>query len=314
MALSLVACASALAQPRTNTRRARDASTDVRDVPRDEGDDYNPPLDLDVPVVTLGDEGVTGDANDPDAPPDPLEQHPTIDDDRAAQRALGIDPAPAESDDERSGSIEGAALPTSPRIALEITSLSGRACVRALVRARVPFERVRYSMSGIATPVRILGAAGGVTWHASGDPGVHELMDCHLAVALVRFSAFLRSRGIREVRHLSIHRPATHAEVVRRPIQARHPGGLAIDAAIFVTDNGTTYNVQHDFRGRLGRAVCGPTARVPSAPAARFLRSLFCDAARRGHFQVLLSPNYNREHYNHFHLEVTRGVSWEFVR
>ena len=30
-------------------------------------------------------------------------------------------------------------------------------------------------------------------------------------------------------------------------------------------------------------------------------------------FNVVLTPNYNKPHANHFHLEVTRGVKWFLV-
>lgn len=209
---------------------------------------------------------------------------------------------------------EGATPSESPLRATEIGALSSRQCLRALVRARVPFERVRWGSSGMATPVVITGPIAGLLVHAGRGLAPRETMDCLLAVALVRYAGFLRARGIREVRHLSLHRPATPDEVARRPLLPRHPGGLAIDAAVFVRDDGTELNVTRDFHGHLGAPVCGPTARVSTAPEARALRAIFCDAAREGLFHVALSPNFNDEHRNHFHLEIARSVSWLFVR
>lgn len=209
---------------------------------------------------------------------------------------------------------EGPTVSESPLRATEIAALSPRQCLRALVRAGVPFERLRWGSSGMATPVVITGPIAGVFVRSGRGVPPRETMDCLLAVALVRYARFLRARGIREVRHLSLHRPATPAEVERRPLLPRHPGGLAIDAAVYVRDDGVELNVTRDFHGRLGAPVCGPSARVSPQPESLALRAIFCDAVREGLFHVALSPNFNDEHHNHFHLEITRSVSWLFVR
>ncbi len=209
---------------------------------------------------------------------------------------------------------EGEAFSESPLRATEIAALSPRQCLRALARARVPFERLRWGSSGMATPVVVTGPIAGILVHAGRGAAPRETMDCLLAVALVRYAGFLRAHGVREVRHLSLHRPATAAEVASRPLLPRHPGGLAIDAAVFVRDDGSELNVTRDFRGHLGDPVCGPTARVSNIPEARAIRAIFCDAVRDGLFHVALSPNFNDEHRNHFHLEIARSVSWLFVR
>lgn len=230
----------------------------------------------------------------------------------AAPRDASVTPSAADASVEELP--EGPAPSESPLRATEIAALSPKQCLRALVRAGVPFERVRWGSSGMATPVTITGPIAGVYVRAGRGQPPRETMDCLLAVALVRYARFLRARGIREVRHLSLHRPATPAEVARRPLLPRHPGGLAIDAAVFVRDDGVELNVTRDFHGRLGAPVCGPTARVSPQPEARALRAIFCDAVREGLFHVALSPNFNDEHHNHFHLEITRSVSWLFVR
>lgn len=213
------------------------------------------------------------------------------------------------------GAPEGPPVGTeAPMFAMETAALSRHACLRALVRARVPFAPVHSGMSGVAIPVIVTGPLGGVTVRAMRNRTVYEPMDCALALALLRFARVLRSHGVRELRHLSIRRPADETELRRHPFLARHLGGLAIDAAVFVLDDGTEYDVAREFHGQLGAPVCGPEARVLRTPGATLLRALFCDAARLGIFHVMLSPNYNDDHHNHFHLEVTRSVQWRFVR
>lgn len=239
-------------------------------------------------------------------------------DEATASRVLGRAeddlPDPIADEGERTGSAEGEPLPTSPQVAHEIAALSDRQCIRVLRRAGVAFEPSDRAQRGVAQPIFITGPIGGVTYRASGRRNIRELVDCRLAVALVRWSRMLRALSVREVVHLSTYRPPTESEAARNPVQTRHAGGMAIDAGVFVLDDGTNLSVLGDFHGRLGRPVCGPEARVPRHNGARLLRTIACDSARRGFFHVLLTPNFNVPHRNHFHLEVARQTSWQFVR
>lgn len=237
---------------------------------------------------------------------------------RAASRAVEEHtdddaPDPVADEGERSGSAEGEPLGDNAPLANELAALSDRACLRALQRARVPFERVNGSVGGVATPVRLRGAIGGVSYRSAERHEVNELMDCRLAAALVRFSRLVRALGVHEVVHYSTYRPAGRRAVESQPLQSRHPGGLAIDAAVFHFDDGRRLSILGSFHGHRGRPVCGPEARVPRDDEARVLRSVACDSARRGIFHVVLTPNHNAAHRNHLHLEVTRGVSWQYV-
>ena len=51
----------------------------------------------------------------------------------------------------------------------------------------------------------------------------------------------------------------------------------------------------------------------PATLEAVKLRSILCEAVSRRLFNVVLTPNYNRPHKNHFHLEVSAGVKWFLV-
>jgi len=223
-------------------------------------------------------------------------------------------PDPIADEGERTGSAEGEPLPPSPQAAHEIAALSDRQCVRLLRRAGVAFEPSPRAVLGVAQPIFVTGPIGGVSYRSSGRRQIRELMDCRLAIALVRWSRMLRALNVREVVHLSTYRPPTRAEAERNPVQTRHMGGMAIDAATFVRDDGTVLSVLSDFHGRLRRPVCGPEARVARNEGARVLRTIACDSARRGLFHVVLTPNFNVPHRNHLHLEVARGTSWQFVR
>ncbi len=258
---------------------------------------------VDGGAVSVPDGGLSSD--------DPVDEH-------IATHVLGSveqdRPDPTGDEGEVTGSAEGEPLPVAPQVALEIAALSDRQCIAAVRRAGISWTPSGRVQRGISQPIFVNGPIGGVTFRASGSRVIHELMDCRLAVALLRWSRQLRTLAIREVVHLSIYRPATESAVQRQPVQARHPGAMAIDAGVFVRDDGSTLSVLEHFRGALGHPVCGPEARVPRDERARVLRTIACDSARRGLFHVVLTPNFNEPHRNHLHLEVTRGVSWQYVR
>ncbi len=99
-------------------------------------------------------------------------------------------------------------------------------------------------------------------------------------------------------------------------IADRHHGGLALDAQKFHRKNGEWLVVRDDYHGRIGSETCGDRQRPPqpASAAAKELRSLVCEAVDAHLFNVLLTPNYNRAHFNHIHLEVKAGVKWFVVR
>ena len=73
-------------------------------------------------------------------------------------------------------------------------------------------------------------------------------------------------------------------------------------------------DVDHDFHGAIGARTCGDgAAPQPASHDADRLRALLCAAVDARLFNVVLTPNYNRPHKNHFHLEVTAGVAWFLV-
>jgi hypothetical protein len=89
----------------------------------------------------------------------------------------------------------------------------------------------------------------------------------------------------------------------------QHIGGLALDAARFIFKDGTFVDVDKHWNGAIGSATCGEKAAPrPATPDAIKLRTILCEAVDRRLFHIVLTPNLNRAHKNHFHLELTEGV------
>ena len=94
------------------------------------------------------------------------------------------------------------------------------------------------------------------------------------------------------------------------PPGTRHPAGLAIDVGVLLKRDGTRLSVAQHFHGRIGAASCGAGAVVAKSWQARELRSIVCEARDLGLFTYVLTPNYNRDHADHFHMEIRPGVRW----
>jgi len=175
---------------------------------------------------------------------------------------------------------------------------------------------IRESASSVLAPVRLTGPLHGVVFRSDArEPAratsPYEIADCRLVLALDDFAQILSRHDIVEVRHYSMYRPPKSSDGT---IGTRHPGALAIDAGRFIDRAGVELDVDRDFHGAIGAKTCGEGAAPrPATDAALALRAILCETVDARLFNVVLTPNYNRPHNNHFHLEVTAGVTWFLV-
>ena len=171
---------------------------------------------------------------------------------------------------------------------------------------------------GVMAGVRLTGPIKGVTFKTrlsdeQRESTPWEIADCRLVLALDDFADVLVAHDIVEVRHYSMHRVAPKSWPANK-VGSQHFGGLAIDAAIFTTKDGVKMDVNDDFFGRIGAKTCGPDG-VPRKKTEKSvaLRAILCETAAKRIFNVILTPNHNRPHRNHFHLDVTPGAKWFIV-
>ena len=200
--------------------------------------------------------------------------------------------------------------------AYRYAALSQVDCEAELKKRGIAFARE--PARGVLAPVRLAGPLQGVVFRtdladAARATSPWELADCRLVLSLDDLAAILKQHDVVEVRHYSMYRPppASWPEDRRG---ARHNGGLALDAARFVGKDGSVLDVDKHFHGAIGAKTCGPGAAPrPATAEAVKLRAILCEVVDRRLFNVVLTPNYNRPHKNHFHLEVTEGVTWFLV-
>lgn len=186
---------------------------------------------------------------------------------------------------------------------LGYAALDRDACEGELRKRGVSFTRAE-DTPGVRAPIRITGPLHGVAVHSPLPPAQRarsraDLVDCRLAIALDDFAAVVSQRGIVEIIHLSAYRSKTEGGCTVKYPGEQHCAALAVDVASFVKKDGTKLVVERDFHGKVGSLTC-----ATGAPPPNELWDIACEAAGK-QFQVVLTPNWNAEHRNHFHLELT---------
>ncbi|WP_437971505.1 extensin family protein [Sorangium sp. So ce260] len=242
--------------------------------------------------------------------------------------------------------------------------LSSDACDREMKRRGIPHAPAARGAPLVDRPVRITGALHGVTFRGDGvaksrSISPFDIADCRLVLALDDLAAFLATRGVTEVVHVSMHRPAPAGTAAPKPkpkkaqkapakpaagkkapkgaakgakpaAKAAKPGarapqkpaaaparpsqhalGLAIDVAAFVKADGARLDVKTDWHGAIGAPPCGPGSepKEPS-PHALELREIICAVHTSGLFNVVLTPNANEAHADHFHFDIKRDAHY----
>ncbi len=204
--------------------------------------------------------------------------------------------------------------------AYRYANLDAEGCYQELEKRQLPLRREEKSWRGMTAPIRFTGPINGVVFRtdlleSERATSPYEVFDCRLALALDDFSRILHAEGITEAVLSSAYRPPPRSASPDDEQGKRHAGGLAVDIHRFAREDGTWLKVERDFHGRIGTKVCARAAAAPShiTPEAALLRRLVCRASEQRLFQLVLTPNYDRAHRNHFHLGLTAGVRWFIV-
>ena len=211
--------------------------------------------------------------------------------------------------------------------------LSPKACRQRLHEHHVDFETPNRDTPLVTTPIVLRGPIEGVRIAPRWSKGasVKAVMDCHLAVALIDAAKVAKQLGIREILFYSTYRPLkappkkcakgragrrcrqrkkAYAKA-RRSQVSQHRFGRAIDIGWLVTAEGETLDVLESFERRSGVPPCSYT---PKTEASRLMTDFACRIHRLRIFNVMLTPNANKAHHNHFHFDITPKASWYIIR
>jgi hypothetical protein len=167
-------------------------------------------------------------------------------------------------------------------------------CKDELERRGVAFKSVK--RAGIANGVEITGPLGGVPYASEQYPLV---IDCSLAVSLDEAGKYLRELGITKAGFSSAY-SKRNVRGTNRP--SKHSFGLAIDVHAFEAGTLGALRIDRDYEQGLGDNV--DCVGRPLTQGGAILRIMQCQLVRSGLFHLVLSPDYDDAHHDHFHLEV----------
>jgi hypothetical protein len=172
------------------------------------------------------------------------------------------------------------------------------------------------SNPGVTDPVTLTTPINGMPFRYSGNTNTRAtfFMDCTLARSLLEAAPFFRSRGVVEVTDIGVYNYRCIGGVGTPPDCpngiSQHAYAKAIDLAGFKTMDGSFYSVNDDW-------VIDPSTEKTCDAATEndkdaFLHDLICDLKAHKVWNIVLTPNYNADHRNHFHVDMTTGS--DFIR
>lgn len=166
------------------------------------------------------------------------------------------------------------------------------------------------SREGAPDPVTVTTPINGITHRYVSNEGPRDtfFMDCTLAVSLARAAPFLHERGVWELVDIGVYnyRCIGGGEPPDCPNGiSEHAYARAIDIAGVTADDGTFYSVNDDW-------VIDPDTEETCEAATEgakdaFLHELICAMKDDGVWNIVLTPNYNDAHRNHFHVDLKPG-------
>lgn len=211
------------------------------------------------------------------------------------------------------GGAYGAQRPSDTGVAVAPAAVGEPArppCRERLSRRGAEFTRGP-AARGVANPVTVALPLAGIAYHRPGDrrPQHRLYADCSLVLALHQMGKVLRSRGIDSVEHLGIYEYRC-IEATSPCELSRHASATAIDLHEFRGRRGRSYNVERDWvRDPDEVSTCSASRRPPRN---RFLHRLACRLSGDRIFNIVLTPNFNAAHRDHFHVDLTPGE--HFIR
>jgi hypothetical protein len=175
-------------------------------------------------------------------------------------------------------------------------------CYDRLPSLGVSWKKAR-QRRGVADPVQLSPQVNGITFHNSLGRVAPLYMSCLLAEKLAAFTKAVAILGVTDIHHLGIYNyrcigggsPDGHSCKV-----SEHAFARAIDFASFTTKDKGTVVVEKDWTKR-SQSTCKVTG---GSEKDQFLRDVACNPGKAT-FNILLTPNYNAAHRNHFHADAT---------
>ena len=189
---------------------------------------------------------------------------------------------------------------------LRLLSMDESDCFNTLDEHNVKYKRLNKT-GEVKFPVLLESNVAGVNYKHTGNSRKFSVMDCRLVVALIGLRPVFEKYDIQTVNHMRVHAPG--ARIGGRGKVSGHHFGLAIDIARIEMADNENYEVIRDWKDRRHQVeVC--KAPDDESEKQSVLRKFICDIAEQDLFHWILTPHYNKAHYDHFHIEIRDGAGY----
>jgi len=177
------------------------------------------------------------------------------------------------------------------------TRPGGPACLAELDRHGIAFKHVAEhdasdSRCVVDTGVRVSRLEVGLNKPVTMSCGLAAKLDQFDREVIQPLAQSDLGRRVIRINHMGAFSCRTQRSS-RRAHLSQHATGQAIDISGFGLSDGTNVSVQQDWSN--------------PGPNGVFLRHLACNACR--YFSVVLTPDNNADHHNHFHFDIGPGKS-----
>jgi hypothetical protein len=162
------------------------------------------------------------------------------------------------------------------------------------------------SRPGIQYAVELTGTIGGIELTSEDQQLV---IDCSLAVSLDEAGKYIAALGLGKATFSSAY---SRRNVRGTNHPSKHSYGLAIDVHTFSGPDVGTLRVDRDYEPGLGDEM--DCVGSPVTQGGAVLKILQCQLVRSGLFYLVLSPDFDDAHHDHFHLEAKPWADRPAVR
>lgn len=160
---------------------------------------------------------------------------------------------------------------------------------------------------GVSDPVYVQPTINGVSFrYTSSATASRMMMDCELAPRLYEVAELAKAFGFDEVEHIGIYnyRCIGGGDPDTGCTPSKHASARAIDFHSFNnTSSGERASVEDDWIITAGEVCDGSTVTGPDTT----LHEIACAMWRTATFNIILTPDYNSDHRDHFHVDLTSG-------
>ena len=164
---------------------------------------------------------------------------------------------------------------------------------------------------GIDDPITVNLPLNGVAYRYSGNTTDRKTLmgDCTLMKSLAQAAPILRAHDITKIIDIGIYNYRCIDQSLSPPncSMSQHAYAKAIDLAELVTSADVHYSVLKDWVIDTGGMTC--TAATENEKDD-FLHKIICELKAADVWNIVLTPNYNADHRNHFHVDLTKDADF----